>query len=167
MQFLPKKTLHIVDRVPWMLPFTTKTDLKEAVKKADISNKLRNGFLQKLLDDHSIIGARQQLKEHWGKCIESSYGAVEPESAGRGYGAEAEKPDDSDDEAAVDGSQAPGSAAAGAAAAAAPAEPAAAAAESSAPVAAQAAAAAAGPVPAAAVARSSPRKLDAAAPFKK
>ncbi len=59
------------------------------------------------MDDHSIIGARQQLKEHWGKWIESSYRAAGPESADRGYGAEAETPEDSDDEAAVDGSQAP------------------------------------------------------------
>jgi hypothetical protein len=163
MPFWSEMTLHIVDRVLWMRPFATNTDLNEAAKKADISHELRNGFLQKLLDEHSIIGARQQLKGHWGEWIESSYGAAGPESAGRGYGAEAETPEDSDDEVAVDVSQAPGSAAAGAAAAAEPAEPAAAAAESSAFVAAQAAAAAAGPAPAAAVARSSPRKPDSSA----
>jgi hypothetical protein len=148
MHFLSEKTLHIVDRVLWMLPFATNTDLNEAAKKADISHKSRNGFIQK----HSIIGARQQLKEHWGKWIESSHSAAGPESAGRGYGAEAETPEDSGNKEAVNGSQASGSAAAGAAAAVALAKPAAAAAESSASqaVAAQAAAAAAGPAPAAA-----------------
>jgi hypothetical protein len=67
MQFLSEKTLHIVDRVLWMLPFAANTDLNEAAKKADIRHESRNGFLQMLLDEHSIIGARQQLKEHWGK----------------------------------------------------------------------------------------------------
>jgi hypothetical protein len=132
MPFLSEKTLHIVDKVLWMLPFATNTDLNEAAKKADISHESRNGFLQKLLDEHSISGARQQLKELWGKWIETNYGAAGPESTGRGYGVEAETPEDSGDEAADDGSQAPGSAAAAAAeaepaAAAQPAEPAAAA----------------------------------------
>jgi hypothetical protein len=126
MPFLSEKTLHIVDRVLWMQPFATNSDLNEAATKADISHESRNGFLQKRLDEHSISGGRQQLKELWGKWIEKNYGAAGPESTGRGYGAEAETPEDSGDGAADDGSQAPGSAAA-AAAEAEPAEPAAAA----------------------------------------
>ncbi len=49
-----------------MLSFATNADLNEAASKADISHESSNGFLQKLLDEHSIIEARQQLKEHWG-----------------------------------------------------------------------------------------------------
>jgi hypothetical protein len=101
MPFLSEKTLHIVDRVLWLLPFATNTDLNEAAMKADISHDSRNGFLQKLLGEHSIMGARQQLKELWGKWIEKNYGAAGPESTGRGYGAEAETPEDSDDDAAA------------------------------------------------------------------
>jgi hypothetical protein len=41
MQFLSEKTLHIVDRVLWILPFATNTDLNEAAKKADISHESR------------------------------------------------------------------------------------------------------------------------------
>jgi len=118
MPFLSEKTLHIVDRVLWLLPFATNTDLNEAAMKADISHDSRNGFLQKLLGEHSIMGARQQLKELWGKWIEQNYGAAGPESTGRGYGAEAKTPDDSDDDAAA-------AAAAPAVDGAAPAEPAA------------------------------------------
>lgn len=122
-----------MDKVLWMLPFATNTDLNEAAKKADISHESRNGFLQKLLNEHSISGARQQLKELWGKWIETNYGADGPESTRRSYGAEAKTPEDSGDEAGDDGSQTLGSAAAAAAAeaepaaAAQPAEPAAAA----------------------------------------
>jgi hypothetical protein len=138
MQFLSERTLHIVDRVLWMLPFATNMGLNEATKKADVSHESRNGFLQKLLGEHSIIGARHQLKELWGKWIETNYGAAGPESTSRGYGAKAETPEDSDDDAGVDGSQSPESAAAASAAepsataapaAAATAEPAAATAE--------------------------------------
>jgi hypothetical protein len=72
MPFLSAKTPHIVDRVLWMLPFATNTDLNEAAKKADVSHESRNGFLQKLLGDseHSIIRAQQQLKELWGNWID-------------------------------------------------------------------------------------------------
>jgi hypothetical protein len=90
-----------------MLPFATNTDLNEAAKKADVGHESRNGFLQKLLGEHSIIEARQQLKELWGKWIETNYGAAGPESTGRGYDAEAVTPEDSDDDAGVDGSQSP------------------------------------------------------------
>ena len=48
------------------------------------------------------MGARQQLKELWGKWIEKHYGTAGPESTGRGgYGAEAETPKDSDDDDAA------------------------------------------------------------------
>ncbi len=61
MPFLSEKRLHIVDRVLWMLPFATNTDLNEAAKKADVN-----------------IGARQQLrlKALWKKWIETNYGAA-------------------------------------------------------------------------------------------
>ncbi len=47
------------------------------------------------------MGARQQLKELLGKWIEKNYGTAGPESTGRGYGAEAETPEDSDDDDAA------------------------------------------------------------------
>ncbi len=61
-----------MNRVPlWILLFATNTDLNEAAKKADVSHESRNCFLQKMLGEHSIIGARQQLKELWGKWVET------------------------------------------------------------------------------------------------
>ena len=62
MPFFPEKNIHIVDRVLWMLPFATNTDLNEAAKKADVSHESRNCFLQKLLVEHSINGERHQLR---------------------------------------------------------------------------------------------------------
>ncbi len=100
------------------VPFATNTNLNEAAQKADVSHESRNGFLQKLLGEHSIHGARQQLKELWGKWIETHYGAAGPESTGRGYSAEVETPEDSDDGSGSYGSQSPESAGARAAAAA-------------------------------------------------
>jgi hypothetical protein len=99
MLFFSEKTLHIEHRVLWMLPFATNTDLNEAAMEVDVSHDSRNGFFQKLLGEHSFIGARQELKELWGKWIETNYGAAGPESTGRGYGAESETPEDSDDDA--------------------------------------------------------------------
>ncbi len=68
MPFLSEKTLHIVDRVLWMEPFATNTEMNEAaiMMKANDSQDSRNGFLQKLLGQHNIVGARQQLKEFGG-----------------------------------------------------------------------------------------------------
>jgi hypothetical protein len=98
-----------------MLPFATNKDSNDAAKIADVSHETRNCSLQKLLREHSIIGARPQLKKLWAKSwwVETNYGAAGPESTGRGYGAEAETPEDSDDDdarepgAGVDGSQSP------------------------------------------------------------
>ncbi len=156
MLFLSAKTLHIVDRVLWMLPFASNTDLNEVAQKADVSHESRNGFLQKLLGEHSINGATQQLKELWGKWIETTYGAAGPESTGRGNGAEAETPEDSDDGSSAYGSQSPESAAAGAAAAA---EPFAAAAPAAAATAKPAAAAATNKPAAAAAATAEPAAI--------
>ena len=49
MPFLSEKTLHIVDRVLWMLPFAINMDLNDEAMKADVSHDSRNRFLQKLL----------------------------------------------------------------------------------------------------------------------
>jgi hypothetical protein len=65
MSFLSKKTLHVVDKVLWMLPFVTNTDLNDSAMKADVSHESRNGFLQKLLEEHSHARARKQLKDFW------------------------------------------------------------------------------------------------------
>ena len=63
---LSANTLHIVDRIMWMLPFVTKTDLDTAAQKADVGMETRNAFLEKLLNEHSQPGSEEQLKTLWG-----------------------------------------------------------------------------------------------------
>jgi hypothetical protein len=49
----------------WMLPFVTVSDLNAACKIADVSHETRNNFLQKMRDEHSAPGSREQLKALW------------------------------------------------------------------------------------------------------
>ena len=53
MPFLSAQTLHVVDRLLWMAPFATASDLNEACRKADVSHEERNHFLTKMLEEHS------------------------------------------------------------------------------------------------------------------
>ena len=62
-----------MDRVLWMLPFATVTDLNEACKNADVSHESRNHFLKKLLAEHSANGSREQLKALWEKWVVKNY----------------------------------------------------------------------------------------------
>ena len=108
--FLSSNTLHIVDRVMWMLPFVTVTDLNEACKKADVSHETRNLFLQKMLAEHSAIGSREQLKELWVDWVVNHYPMVmadQDEAGGRKLIMDAATPPDSDEEGG-EGSSAPG-----------------------------------------------------------
>ncbi len=59
------QTLHIVDRLLWMAPFATATDLNEASRRADVSHEERNRFLTKMLDEHSAPGSLEQLRKLW------------------------------------------------------------------------------------------------------
>ena len=105
--FLSSNTLHIVDRVMWMLPFVTVTDLNEACKKADVSHETRNLFLQKMLAEHSAIGSREQLKELWAAWVLNNYPmamADQDEAGGNFFIMDAATPPDLGGE----GSSAPG-----------------------------------------------------------
>ena len=61
-KFLSENTLHIIDRLMWMLPFVTRTDLETAAKGKNVSQDTRNTFLNKLRAEHSLPGVREQLK---------------------------------------------------------------------------------------------------------
>ncbi len=71
--FLSKNTLHIVDRVMWMLPFATVSDLNDACERADVSHAPRNTFLQKLNAEHSAQGSREQLMTLWLAWLRQHY----------------------------------------------------------------------------------------------
>ena len=54
--------LHIFDQTMSMLPFATRTDMIEALKRADAKISEVNSFLDTLLAEHDAAGARAQLK---------------------------------------------------------------------------------------------------------
>ena len=101
MPFLSAQTLHVVDRLLWMAPFATASDLNEACKRADVSHEERNRFLTKMLDEHSAPGSREQLKKLWSEWVKEKYPSTAEESAtpGKETGlGDAETPEPSDGE---------------------------------------------------------------------
>ena len=73
MPFLSAQTLHVVDRLLWMAPFATATDLNEACRKADVSHEERNAFLTMMLNEHSAPGSREQLRRLWSQWVKEKY----------------------------------------------------------------------------------------------
>lgn len=99
MPFLSAQTLHIVDRLLWMAPFATATDLNEACRRADVSHETRNRFLTKMLDEHSAPGSREQLRKLWSDWLKEQYPTTAEEGANRERMMnEAETPEVSDEE---------------------------------------------------------------------
>ena len=97
MPFLSAQTLHVVDRLLWMAPFATASDLIEASKRADVSHVARNNFLTKMLDEHSAPGSREQLKKLWSEWVKEKYPSTAEESATPGkVTGDAETPEPSD-----------------------------------------------------------------------
>ena len=64
----------MIDRVMWMLPFVTRSDLEAAAQQADVSMETRNHFLNKLLHEHGQTGIRNQLQSLWTEWVEKNYG---------------------------------------------------------------------------------------------
>jgi hypothetical protein len=71
----------MLDFAQWMLPFVTKTDLTKAALKANISHKMQNRFLKLMLDEHSKVGAREQLKKLWTEWVKYNYDEEEQPSS--------------------------------------------------------------------------------------
>ncbi len=69
--FLSDKTLHMMDFAQWMLPFVTKTDVTKAALEANISHETGNRSLILMLDEHSKVGAREQLKKLWTQWVKN------------------------------------------------------------------------------------------------
>ena len=63
----------MLDFAQWMLPFVTKTDRTKAALKANISHEMQNRFLKLMLDEHSKVGAREQLKKLWYEWVKFNY----------------------------------------------------------------------------------------------
>ena len=74
--FLSANTLHMIDQALWMLPFTTKTDLEECAKQADVSVERRTAFLELIRAEHLLPGARAQLEKLWSTWLERNYPAT-------------------------------------------------------------------------------------------
>ena len=71
----------MLDFAQWMLPFITKTDLTKAALKANISHEMQNRFLKLMLDEHSKVGAREQLKKLWTEWVKYNYDEEEQPSS--------------------------------------------------------------------------------------
>ena len=74
-------------------------------QKADVGMETRNAFLEKLLNEHSQPGIEEQLKNLWGKWVDTNYNKeLEPEALSS-LGMEAKNPEDSeaDEEAETSG----------------------------------------------------------------
>ena len=99
MPFLSAQTLHVVDRLLWMAPFATASDLNEACKRADVSHEERNRFLTSMLDEHSAPGSREQLKKLWSEWVKEQYPSTVEESASSGkVSGDVQTPEASDEE---------------------------------------------------------------------
>jgi len=59
--------LHIFDQAMSLIPFATKTDMYEALRKADIRAATVDDFLAGLRLEHSMPSAFTQLKDLWTK----------------------------------------------------------------------------------------------------
>ncbi len=103
MPFLSPNTLHILDRVMWMLPFATVSDLNQACERVDVSHDTRNAFLQKMQAEHSAQGSSEQLKNLWLAWLKQHYADTGPREALPRTGAEVETPEGSEDEGAAGG----------------------------------------------------------------
>ena len=105
MPFLSAQTLHVVDRLLWMAPFATATDLNEACRKADVSHKERNDFLTMMLDEHSAAGSREQLRRLWSQWVKEKYPrrAEEDANSGKKLTNAAQTPEESEPDEAVEG----------------------------------------------------------------
>ena len=105
MPFLSAQTLHVVDRLLWMAPFATASDLNEACRKADVSHVDRNDFLTMMLDEHSAPGSREQLRRLWSQWVKEKYPrrAEEDANSGKKLKNAVQTPEGSETEEAVEG----------------------------------------------------------------
>jgi hypothetical protein len=93
----------MIDRVMWMLPFVTRSDLEAAAQQADVSMEIRNHFLNKLLHEHGQTGIRKQLQTLWTEWVEKNYGNKQQALAiTAGLDMDAATPPDDEDESSVD-----------------------------------------------------------------
>ena len=61
--------LHVFDQTISMLPFVTRTDMFDALKKTGVKTSDVDFVLASLLDKHEAVGERAQLKTLWiGPC---------------------------------------------------------------------------------------------------
>ena len=80
--------LHIFDQTMAMLPFATRTDMYEALKKTDTRAADIEIFLASLREEHNMPGVRAQLKTLWLRHVKALYlEEVQDEAAAGASGA--------------------------------------------------------------------------------
>ena len=76
--------LHIFDQTMAMLPFATRTDMYEALKKTDTRAADIEIFLASLREEHNMPGVRAQLKTLWLRHVKALYPEEVEEQAAAG-----------------------------------------------------------------------------------
>lgn len=87
---ISSQLLHMFDECMCMLPFATRTDMLDAMTKADVENKDLQDLLRDLLAEHDLPGVRVQLKTLWLRLAKDKFG--DEEEAGGGAGTGTSKP---------------------------------------------------------------------------
>jgi len=84
----------------YMLPFATRTDLFDALKKADVRATDLNAFLDTLLAEHNVPAARPQLRTLWTGYLREVFQREEtpPPPSAEAVRARAQTPPDEDPE---------------------------------------------------------------------
>jgi len=67
------KMLHIFDQTMSMIPFAIKTDMYEAMKRADVKVGDVNSFLASLLAEHEYPGVSGMLRIAWTKYVSDKF----------------------------------------------------------------------------------------------
>ena len=70
--------LHIFDQTMSMIPFAIKTDMYEAMKRADVKVGEVNSFLASLLAEHTYPGVTAMLRSSWTKYVRDKFPEEEP-----------------------------------------------------------------------------------------
>ena len=70
--------LHIFDQTMSMIPFAIKTDMYEAMKRADVKVGDVNSFLASLLEEHDHPGVTAMLRNAWTKYVRDKFQDDEP-----------------------------------------------------------------------------------------
>ena len=84
---ISSQLLHMFDECMSMLPFATRTDMADAMSKADVQYSKIQDLLRDLYAEHDLPGVRVHLKKLWLLHAQEKYDDEEAAGGGAGTGA--------------------------------------------------------------------------------